>query len=334
MRRAFDDEPGTNPDRNTDRKQSDKTDPEIELAQIEAEIAAAKGKSSQGAQMPVPIRMGRFYDAMRRAFTDEAETKPDLRVQRMPSDKTDPEIELAQIEAEIAGVKEPRLEVLPAPVPIRPVDVSTPALDAVDSKPIKPSYERIIQRLLGFRGGRRHCVILVASAVPGDGASTVARNLALALGQSQNGRVVLVDANLRQPNQHGAFQINATGGFADVLRDEAKLSSVLRVVPRSGLTVLPAGDVKDGASQLITVPAVQKALTSLHSQFDWVIIDGPAVTTLPRRLQSRRGGRRRDPRLAGRADPMGGCRGSEEDPESGGSQSSGRSPQQAQVSHP
>ena len=169
---------------------------------------------------------------MRRAFDEEADTNPDLdrRTGRVRQDRSGDRV--GALEAEIAAAKEPPPESLPAPSPIRPVEDLRGRVECVNTGPIRPSYERIIQRLLAFRGGRRHCVILVASAAPGEGASTVARDLALALGQSQNGRVVLVDANMRQPSQRDAFKIDSIEGLADVLRDGAKLNSVLRVVPQ------------------------------------------------------------------------------------------------------
>jgi Mrp family chromosome partitioning ATPase len=53
------------------------------------------------------------------------------------------------------------------------------------------------------------------------------------------------------------------------------------VVPGSRLTVLCAGRINEDTPHLLTVSAVQKVVTSLHSHFDWIIVDGPAVTTNP-----------------------------------------------------
>ncbi len=146
---------------------------------------------------------------------------------------------------------------------------------------ISAPYERIIQRLISFRGGRRHCVVMVAGAVPGEGASTVARSLAEALAQSHDDRVVLVDANLRDPVQANAYGIQATAGLTDVLARDAKPRSVVRAIPNTGLSVVTAGSRKKGSPQLLTVPALQSTMTSLYSDFDWIILDGPPITTYP-----------------------------------------------------
>jgi Mrp family chromosome partitioning ATPase len=150
------------------------------------------------------------------------------------------------------------------------------------------AYERIIQRLLAFRGGRRHCCLLVASAVPGEGASTVARNLAVALGESHRGRVVLVDANLRTPSQHEVFQTGMADGLAHVLSREAELTAALREVPGHGIAVLPSGRPSDNPPHLLTVPALQGVVTALQSQFDWRILTGRRRAT--GRLQPGGGG--------------------------------------------
>jgi len=148
-------------------------------------------------------------------------------------------------------------------------------------RPQHPAYERIIQRLVAFRGGRRHCSLLVASTVPGEGASTVAGNLAVAIGGSHCGRVVLVDANLRSPSQHAAFQTKTSEGLADVLSGRVELAAAVRVASRFGIAVLPSGRPSDSPPHLLTVPALQRIVTALQSQFDWVMLDGPPVTTYP-----------------------------------------------------
>jgi protein-tyrosine kinase len=171
----------------------------------------------------------------------------------------------------------PRVETLPAPAPLRLAQRPAPQ----ELHPLHPAYERIIQRLLAFRGGRRHCSLLVASPVPGEGASTVARNLAVGLGESHRGRVVLIDANLRSPSQHQFFQTGTADGLADVLSGRVEPSAAVREAPRFGIAVLPSGRPSDHPPHLLTVAAMQRIVTALQSQFDWVMMDGPPVTTYP-----------------------------------------------------
>jgi capsular exopolysaccharide synthesis family protein len=169
----------------------------------------------------------------------------------------------------------PSVELLPAPTQLRLAEPRS----AGPLHQVNPAYERIIQRLLAFRGGRRQCCLLVASSVPGEGASTVARNVAMALSTNHRGRVVLVDANLRAPNQHEVFQTGTADGLTDVLSGDVALAAAVREVPEYGLAVLPSGRPSDNSSHLVAVSALRGVVTALQSQFDWVILDGPPVTT-------------------------------------------------------
>ena len=109
----------------------------------------------------------------------------------------------------------------------------------------------------------------------------MARNLAVGLGESHRGRVVLIDANLRSPSQHKVFQTGSAVGLADVLSGTVELAAVVREAPRFGIAVLPSGRASDHPPHLLTVSAMQRIVTALQSQFDWVILDGPPVTTYP-----------------------------------------------------
>jgi capsular exopolysaccharide synthesis family protein len=146
---------------------------------------------------------------------------------------------------------------------------------------VQPAYERIVQRLLAYRRSARQNVILVTSAVPDEGASTVARNISIALGQDQNERVLLVDANFRSPCQHVALHGALTEGLHEVLTGEASLGSAVQGGLEQGLSLLASGCQPDNPPQLLTQPAFHGAVSALQSQFDWVIIDGPPVTTYP-----------------------------------------------------
>ena len=243
--------------------------------------------------------MSRFYEAMKRALEQQAEPRKGQGAPVSPPVESEPQAVQAlaepfdadattQVRRDPLGELEdylhalpapdaPAVETPPAPVPLRLAERPAPR----ELRPLHPAYERLIQRLLAFRGGRRHCSLLVASAVPGEGASTVARNLAVALGGSQRGRVILVDANLRSPSQHEAFQTGTADGLANVLSGAVTPTAALREVPAYGIAVLPSGQPSVNPPHLPTVPALQGVITSLQSQFDWVILDGPPVTTYP-----------------------------------------------------
>jgi capsular exopolysaccharide synthesis family protein len=147
--------------------------------------------------------------------------------------------------------------------------------------PVYAAYERIVQRLLKYRTTPRQSLILVTSAVVGEGTSTVARNTALALARHEAEQVLLVDANIRKPAQHKAFGFEREVGLSDVLMGVAPLTSAIRDDDASDLSVMTAGSKVPSPAQLLTMSALQGILTGMLSLYDWVIIDGPALTAYP-----------------------------------------------------
>ncbi len=148
-------------------------------------------------------------------------------------------------------------------------------------EPLHPAYDRIIQRLLAFRSTPRQSVVLFASAVPGEGASTIARNTAISLGRHRTERILLLDANVRTPNQHVAFNRRRENGLSDVIAGSATIASAIKNEVGPGLSLLTAGTTLEGAPHILTESVLQGIVMALTSMFDWVIIDGPPVTVYP-----------------------------------------------------
>jgi capsular exopolysaccharide synthesis family protein len=148
-------------------------------------------------------------------------------------------------------------------------------------RPLEAAYERIIQRLFAYRRSPRESVILVTSAVAGEGTSTVARNVALALAQHRAERVLLIDANLRTPSQHRAFKMDMTEGLGDVLLGPTTLTSAVQEDVAPGLSLLPAGQSVASPAQLLTVASLHSVIMALLSLYDWIIIDSPPATSYP-----------------------------------------------------
>ena len=148
-------------------------------------------------------------------------------------------------------------------------------------RPPAAAYERIIQRLFAFRRSPRESAILFASAVPGEGTSTVALSTALALAQHRDEKVLLVDANLRSPSLHKAFDIGTPAGLGDVMSGSIPVTSAVIDEVAPGLSLLTAGVSRKSPAQLLTVESFHGVVIALMSLYDWIIIDSPATTTYP-----------------------------------------------------
>lgn len=164
--------------------------------------------------------------------------------------------------------------------PIHPVDAFREPVPTTVR--VHPAYDRIVQRLLTYRRTPRQGVILVTSAIGQEGTSTVARNIATALGQGGSERVLLVDANLRTPSQHTAFDLDRSGGFSEVLQGALSLASAVKDENiGSGIALMTSGAPVKSPSQILKATTVQGAMTALQTLYDWIILDCPPATIYP-----------------------------------------------------
>jgi succinoglycan biosynthesis transport protein ExoP len=124
--------------------------------------------------------------------------------------------------------------------------------------------------------GSRARSILVTSAQPRDGKTTVSLNFALSLAKLGR-RVLLVDADLRRPSLHRALGIVGRGGLADALRTPGRWQRFVRRDCAPGLDVLPAGDVSGGFAELLASPPMRTLLDEAQLDYDYVVVDAPAL---------------------------------------------------------
>jgi len=116
--------------------------------------------------------------------------------------------------------------------------------------------------------------LVITSPGPGEGKSTTAANLAITLAQ-QGSKTLLVDADLRRPLVHRAFNLVQEPGLTDVLVGTSSLREAIRpnVVPK--LDVLPAGALPPNPSELLGSEAMARLLETLRGQYDTIIFDSP-----------------------------------------------------------
>jgi capsular exopolysaccharide synthesis family protein len=160
-----------------------------------------------------------------------------------------------------------------------------------------PSHERLITRLdphspaseayrmlrtnVSFAGlGNKARVLLVTSAMPGDGKSTSSSNLAVTLAQ-QGIRTLLVDADLRKGVLHQVFGVSQDPGLAHVLVGTVRLSEAVRQVSASEIGVpldfLPSGIFPPNPSELVGSDRMREVLAEMRKEYEMVVIDAPPL---------------------------------------------------------
>jgi len=126
-------------------------------------------------------------------------------------------------------------------------------------------------------------VLAVTSAVPGEGKTTIALNLAGALAQSSDARVLIVDADLRMPAVARYLGLGGTEGpgLAGGVQNAAySLDSMIRNRPPLTLSILPAGKRPEAPYEVLRSPRLGEILETSRRFHDYVIVDAPPLLGL------------------------------------------------------
>jgi len=126
------------------------------------------------------------------------------------------------------------------------------------------------------RPGNPPQVLLVVSSLPGEGKTTVAVNLAMAM--AQHGTTCLVDADLRRGRVASSLGVSNGLGLTDVLKGTTPLERVLVRIPSlENLTVLPAHAGSEKAGQLVCSDQMRSVLDELRKDFQFIVIDSAPI---------------------------------------------------------
>ena len=118
-------------------------------------------------------------------------------------------------------------------------------------------------------------VILVTSALPQEGKTTISANSALVLAQ-RGSRVLLIDADLRRPGIDKLFGFRSRGGLSSVISGVDKIEDVIVPFARvPNLWILPAGPIPPQPAELLGSSVMKDHIARWRNEFDHIIIDTP-----------------------------------------------------------
>ncbi|WP_203078724.1 polysaccharide biosynthesis tyrosine autokinase [Paractinoplanes lichenicola] len=157
--------------------------------------------------------------------------------------------------------------------PGAPLPVLLRSPDSADAESYRYLRARLGPRLQG------PSTVLVAGGRDGEGRSTTAANLAVALAQAGR-RVVLIDTDVRHPALHLMFDLSRDRGLTNVLTGEHSLAETLAAGAIVNLRVLAAGADRDGSGDLLAAGGLTGLLHELKTQCDVVVLDSPALLSV------------------------------------------------------
>jgi capsular exopolysaccharide synthesis family protein len=129
-------------------------------------------------------------------------------------------------------------------------------------------------------GDRSITSLTITSAMEGDGKSTIAFHLAK-VATEMGQRVLLVDANLRQPNIHNLSNLNNSRGLSNLILTNVAMNEAIRQLPSMNeLSVITAGSIPPDPTKLLSSEEMKRLMMNFHHTFDLVIYDAPPVLEL------------------------------------------------------
>ena len=164
----------------------------------------------------------------------------------------------------------------PAPHARREIDKELITLKSPQSFEAE-QFKILRTNLLFPESGKTPRSVMVTSAVPGEGKSFVAANLAVSVARHVNWNVLLIDCDLRRPSIHQRFGYQNVKGLSDYLTSGTTLSHLLLRTDMKNLTILPAGKTPENPSELLSSDRMAALLTEVAKRYNdrLIIIDSP-----------------------------------------------------------
>jgi polysaccharide biosynthesis transport protein len=141
---------------------------------------------------------------------------------------------------------------------------------------VSEAIRHIYSSIMLSTSGRPPCAIMVTSANPSEGKSTLVSNLAQCYALNERD-VVLIDCDLRKPRLHQIFELGAQPGLSNYLTGSAGLEDILRPTAIPNLTVITAGARPPSPINLLNSESFKELLLQLRQQFHHILLDTPPV---------------------------------------------------------
>jgi capsular exopolysaccharide synthesis family protein len=151
-----------------------------------------------------------------------------------------------------------------------------PRVDVV----VAQQFRKLASTLHQLQSDRTLRIVLLTSAVPGEGKTLTAANLALTLSESFRRQVLLIDADLRKPMLESFFGLQNTRGLSGILRRSSESVAPLVAITER-LSLLTGGRPEGDPVGSLTSSRMRDLLLDAAETFDWVIVDTPPAALLP-----------------------------------------------------
>jgi capsular exopolysaccharide synthesis family protein len=135
-------------------------------------------------------------------------------------------------------------------------------------------------RLRNLREQQNLRSLVITSAVPNDGKTLVAMNLAVALSKHTDEKILLLEGDLRKPMSGQRLGVTGVPGLGEWAQQDEHISQFIYRFEQMQLWILPAGSPSDNPVRILQSPRFLDTYKELTAAFDWIIIDAPPLVPM------------------------------------------------------
>ena len=216
------------------------------------------------------------------ALIPAAEAQDDLPKPTKPPEKADNFITALEAKTDLPkktkAPSERRFTLDKAPAKYARREIEKNLVTLMNPQTFEAEQFKILRTNLLFpESGKTPRSVMVTSAVPGEGKSFVAANLAVSVARHVNWNVLLIDCDLRRPSIHKQFGFKNVSGLSDYLANGTALQPLLLKTGIENLTILPAGKLPDNPSELLSSERMAALLEEVAARYHdrLIILDSP-----------------------------------------------------------
>jgi protein-tyrosine kinase len=162
---------------------------------------------------------------------------------------------------------------------------SHPLVSLEKNSPAAEQYKILREQIKKMRADSGARCLAVTSPVKRDGKTMVAVNLAAAMALDYEGKILLIDGDLRRPELHNYFGVDPSPGLGDFLAgtSNGNLKSYLRDTFISGFQIIPGGKASHFSSELLAQEKMRSLMEEIRARFPehQIILDAPPVLSTP-----------------------------------------------------
>jgi capsular exopolysaccharide synthesis family protein len=146
---------------------------------------------------------------------------------------------------------------------------------------VAESFRGTLASILRNQAGRKQKTIMITSAGPAEGKTTVIQNLGIALAET-GARVLLVDGDFRRPHLHHKFGVSNESSLIDLVSETTPLSDYPAErfgAPTGfpGLSILPNRSMRENVSKALYSPRLRSIFELLTQRYDTILVDAPPI---------------------------------------------------------